>query len=139
MVDYGVEKEASGLKVGVILVQEFEEFAAAHCAKLLNDLTERGCQTQNIVMRPVPTIHDTVLATHFFAEYTDVDGVMIIAPENQMNSMISVMNGIYQLQIQWNMVVTIGSSDKLDALLEMIMLQSEMEMNAPKNVQRSFS
>ena len=66
-------------------------------------------------------------------------GEMIIAPENQMNSMISVMNGIYQLQIQWNMVVTIGSSDKLDALLEMIMLQSEMEMNAPKNVQRSFS
>ena len=43
------------------------------------------------------------------------------------------MNGIVQIQIQWNMVVVIGGIETATNIVEMIVLQNEMELEAPEN------
>ena len=42
------------------------------------------------------------------------------------------MNGIVQIQTQWNMVVEIGGIECADNIVEMITLQNDMELEAPE-------
>lgn len=129
-----VEGSATNMKFGVIVVREFEEFVDTHLIAAISELTDQGCTPQNIVVRTVPKLHDVVIATQFFAEYTDVDGVIILAPENRVMGMLSLMNGVVQIQIQWNMVVAIGGRETASNIVEMIAMQNDMELNAPENV-----
>lgn len=129
-----VEGSATNMKFGVIVVREFEEFVDTHLIATISELTDQGCTPQNIVVRTVPKLHDVVIATQFFAEYTDVDGVIILAPENRVMGMLSLMNGIVQIQLQWNMVVTIGGRETAANIVEMIAMQNDMELNAPENL-----
>ena len=99
---------AVNMKFGVVVVHEFEEYNEQNLMPLVDSLQMLGCEAENIVVKVVPTAHDVVIATQFMAEYTDVDGVIILAPQNRIMGTLSVMNGIVQLQIQWNMVVEIG-------------------------------
>ncbi|MBR2429280.1 MAG: hypothetical protein IKB15_04805 [Alistipes sp.] len=131
-----VSMSAANMKFGVIIVRGFEEFIDANLMPLVERFVTMGCQSQNIVVRTVPTMHDVVIATQFFAEYTDVDGVVVLAPENRVMGTLSLMNGIVQIQIQWNMVVAIGGAERADDIVEMIAMQNEMEMAAPDNVAR---
>ena len=85
--------------------------------------------------REVATNSDVVMATHFFAEYTDVDGVVILAPENRLMSSIPVMNGIVQLQVQWNMVIVAGDSKRAMHAVELVTMQNEMEVEAAERGQ----
>jgi hypothetical protein len=48
--------------------------------------------------------------------------------------MLSLMNGIVQIQLQWNMVVTIGGRETAANIVEMIAMQNDMELNAPENL-----
>ena len=104
---------------------------------LTERLTLLGCIPSNILMRSVPTLHDALIATNFFAQYTDVDGVIILAPQNRAMGTLSFMNGISTIQIQWNMVVEIGGAECADHIVEMITLQNEMEDAAPEISSRS--
>ena len=135
------DKVATNFKFGVIVVSEFEEHANLHFPPFADTLMAMGCAQHNIVVRRVPTLHDVVIATQFFAEYTDVDGVVILAPQNRVMGMLSLMNGIVQIQIQWNMVVEIGGAECAENVVEMVAMQSEMEMEAPDMTggQQSFS
>ena len=132
---------ATNFKFGVIVVAEFEEHANIHFSPFADALMALGCAQHNIVVRRVPTLQDVVIATQFFAQYTDVDGVVILAPQNRVMGMLSLMNGIVQIQIQWNMVVEIGGAECAENVVEMVAMQSEMEMEAPEmvNGQQSFS
>ena len=121
------------MKFGVVVVHEFEEFNEQNLMPLVDSLQMLGCEAENIVVKVVPTAHDVVIATQFMAEYTDVDGVIILAPQNRIMGTLSVMNGIVQLQIQWNMVVEIGGVECAEHIVNMIVLQNEMEMEAPEN------
>lgn len=133
-INMGVLEEgaAANMKFGVVVVREFEEHADIHATMAINNLAALGCAPQNIVVRSVPRLNDVVIATQFFAEYTDVDGVIIIAPENRLMGTLSLMNGIVQIQIQWNMVVEIGGAECAEHIVEMITMQNEMEMDAPE-------
>lgn len=122
------------MKFGVVVVREFEEFVDTHLIAVMNELTGMGCAPQNLLVRTVPKLHDVIIATQFFAEYTDVDGVIILAPENRVMGMLSLMNGIVQIQLHWNMVVTIGGSETAANIVEMVAMQCDMEMNAPDNI-----
>ncbi len=128
------EGSATNMKFGVVVVREFEEFVDTHLIAAISELSDLGCAPSNIVVRTVPKLHDVVIATQFFAEYTDVDGVIILAPENRVMGMLSLMNGIVQIQLQWNMVVTIGGRETAANIVEMIAMQNEMELNAPENL-----
>ena len=131
------DKVATNFKFGVIVVAEFEEHANIHFSPFADALMAMGCAQHNIVVRRVPTLQDVVIATQFFAQYTDVDGVVILAPQNRVMGMLSLMNGIVQIQIQWNMVVCIGGAECAENIVEMITMQNEMEMDAPERGARS--
>jgi hypothetical protein len=82
------------------------------------------------------------MGTEFFAEYTDVDGVIILAPSNRIQGNLALMNGIVTIQVQWNMVVEIGGAECAENIVEMITLQNDMEENASvanKSRRASFS
>ena len=118
------------MKFGVVVVREFEEYNAQNLMPLVDTLQRLGCADENIVIKFVPTAHDVVIATQFMAEYTDVDGVIILAPQNRIMGTLSIMNGIVQLQIHWNMVVEIGGVEGAENIVDMIVLQNEMEEEA---------
>ena len=124
---------AVNMKFGVVVVHEFEEYNEQNLMPLVDSLQMLGCEAENIVVKVVPTAHDVVIATQFMAEYTDVDGVIILAPQNRIMGTLSVMNGIVQIQIHWNMVVEIGGVECASNIVDMIVLQNEMEMEAPEN------
>lgn len=127
--------DASNMKFGVLVVREFEEFVMLELPALIDSLASAGCMPQNIEVREVATTSDVVMATHFFAEYTDVDGVVILAPENRLMSSIPVMNGIVQLQVQWNMVIVAGDSKCAMHAVELVTMQNEMEVEAAERGQ----
>ncbi len=128
------------MKFGVIVVREFEEYIENNLVAVVGELSDRGCAPQNIEVRTVPKLHDVVIATQFFAQYTDVDGVIIVAPENRVMGILSLMNGIIQIELQWNMVVVIGGVEAATEIVEMVAMQNDMELNAPEELgQRSIS
>lgn len=131
-----INMSAANMKFGVIIVRGFEEFIDNNLMPLIDRLVVLGCQPENVLVRTVPTLHDVAITTQFFAQYTDVDGVVILAPENRVMGTLSLMNGIMQIQINWNMVVSIGGAERADDIVEMIAMQTEMEMEAPDNIAR---
>lgn len=123
---------AEFMRFGIVVPREFSEFADANLTPTIERLIEQGCSPQNIDVKHVPTAHDLLMATQFFAEYTDVDGVILLAPQNRVFGTLSLMNGIVTIQIQWNMVVSIGGVECADNIVEMVTLQNAMEAEAPE-------
>ena len=121
---------AQNMRFGVLISREFREYTDANLPALIDELTRLGCSPHNIVLRDMPTTHDLLMGTEFFAEYTDVDGVIILAPNNRIMANLALMNGIVTIQVQWNMVVEIGGAECAEHIVDMITLQNEMESNA---------
>jgi 6,7-dimethyl-8-ribityllumazine synthase len=118
------------MKFGVLVTKEFAEFVDANLPHLCDELTRLGCHPENIVIKSVPTMYDLLIGIQLFAECTDVDGVVILAPNNRVTGHLALMNGIVGLQVQWNMVVEIGGAECAQHIVEMIEFQNEMEENA---------
>ncbi len=116
------------MKFGVIAVNECVDFMASNLEAVVEALKNQGCLEENIVVKYVPTLHDSVVATQFMAQYTDVDGVIIVAPKAQLMETLPLMNGIIQIQVQWSMVVEIGGAECAKNIVSMISLQNEMEL-----------
>lgn len=125
-----VELSAANMRIGVIIVRDFDDYADAQLSGLVDSLSSMGCQPQNIVIRRIPTLHDIIIMLQFFAQYTDVDGVVVLAPENRVMGMLSLMNGIVHVQTHWNMVVSIGGAERAEDVVTMITIQNEMETEA---------
>ncbi len=124
------ELSAANMRIGVIMVRDFDDYAHSQFNSFVDSLTSLGCQPHNIVIRRVPTLHDVIIMLQFFAQYTDVDGVVILAPENRVMGVLSLMNGIVHVQTQWNMVVSIGGAERAEDVVTMITIQNEMEAEA---------
>ena len=116
------------MKFGVIAIHECSDFMATNLEAVVEALRAQGCLEENIVVKYVPTLHDSVVATQFMAQYTDVDGVIIVAPKQQLMETLPLMNGIIQIQVQWSMVVEIGGAECAKNIVSMISLQNEMEL-----------
>lgn len=116
------------MKFGVIAVNECPDFLANNLEAVVEALRAQGCLEENIVLKYVPTLHDSVVATQFMAQYTDVDGVIIVAPKAQLMETLPLMNGIIQIQVQWTMVVEIGGAECAKNIVTMISMQNELEL-----------
>ena len=116
------------MKFGVIAVNECSDFLATNLEAVVEALRAQGCLEENIVLKYVPTLHDSVVATQFMAQYTDVDGVIIVAPKAQLTETLPLMNGIIQIQVQWTMVVEIGGAECAKNIVTMISMQNELEL-----------
>lgn len=125
------EGNASNMRFGVIVAREFEEHNEEHLPLLVDNLTRMGCQGDNILIKYVPNMHDILVTTQFMAQYTDVDGVIILAPKQSIVECSYLIQAISFIQVQNGMVVEIGGAECASDIVYMIEMQNDMELSAP--------
>jgi len=99
-------------------------------ATVVRNLMTAGCFERNIKIRKVPVTDDIPIGVQFFAEYTDVDAVIVLSYDGRLPDYIK--SAVIQLQMQWNMPVVIASDMNTywkvhTAAIDMISLQVAME------------
>lgn len=128
------------VKVGIIVVREYENYGDNNLMPFIERLTALGCSEEHFVLKRVSKLHDTVIMLQYFAMYTDVDSVIILAPEERVMAMPALMDAITRLEMQWNMYITMGGAERADDMQAMYTTFLEMEQSAPEqNVDLSIS
>ena len=120
------------IKVGIIVVDSQAQFAHENLSPLSESLRLMGCSEQNILVRHSPSIYNVPLTVQFFAEYTDVDAVIVLAENDQTAEYNSMLYGVTRLQMLWNMPVLIGGVSVAADAVEMVRMQNDMEAAAPE-------
>ncbi|MBQ8779342.1 MAG: 6,7-dimethyl-8-ribityllumazine synthase [Alistipes sp.] len=122
------------LKVGIIIVDSQASFVHEHLSPLSESLRLMGCSEQNILVRHSPSVYNIPLTVQFYAEYTDVDAVIILAENDQSPEYNAMLYGVTKLQLSWNMPVVIGGVEVAADAVEMVRMQNEMEAAAPEHI-----
>jgi 6,7-dimethyl-8-ribityllumazine synthase len=120
------------IKVGIIVVDSQVQFAHENLSPLSESLKLMGCSEQNILVRHSPSVYNVPLTVQFYAEYTDVDAVIVLAENDQTAEYNSMLYGVTRLQMLWNMPVLIGGVGVAADAVEMVRMQNEMEAAAPE-------
>ena len=120
------------IKIGIIVVDSQAQFAHENLSPLSESLKLMGCSEQNILLRHSPSVYNVPLTVQFFAEYTDVDAVIVLAENDQTAEYNSMLYGVTRLQMLWNMPVLIGGVGVAADAVEMVRMQNEMEAAAPE-------
>jgi 6,7-dimethyl-8-ribityllumazine synthase len=120
------------IKVGIIVVDSQVQFAHENLSPLSESLKLMGCSEQNILVRHSPSVYNVPLTVQFYAEYIDVDAVIILAENDQTAEYNSMLYGVTRLQMLWNMPVLIGGVGVAADAVEMVRMQNEMEAAAPE-------
>ena len=119
----------SDIKVGVITLEESKcEFEA------LRGLALCGVPRENIEVKHIPSASKASLMAIFFAEYTDVDAVVVLAENDNSPEYAAMLYGVTKLQISWNMPVLIGDCIVASEVADMVAMQNEMEAAAPEHI-----
>lgn len=121
-------------KVGIVIVDEQSEFAHGNLSAAKESLKAMGCVEQNILLRHAPRVYNAAMVTQFFAEYTDVDAVIILLECDNSPEYRALLDGLMKLQIAWNMPITIGDCTAASEAIEMVAMQNEMEAAAPEHL-----
>lgn len=99
---------------------------------VIRNLSAAGCLEQNIKIRKVPSTADIPIGVLFFAEYTDVDAVIVLSYEESLPDYIH--SSVTDLQIQWNMPVIIGNPHNYNSVhnnaADILSLQESMEIES---------
>ena len=122
------------LKIGIVIVDEQTEFAQRNLAATIETLKAIGCTEQKILLRHAPRLFGVALTTQFFAEYTDVDAVVVLAENDNSTEYAAMLYGVTKLQISWNMPVLIGDCIVASEVADMVAMQNEMEAAAPEHI-----
>ena len=125
------EQQEDFVKVAIVVVRECEEFTEANLVPFIERLKELGCSTQHIYVREVAKLHDSIMMIQYFAQYTDADSVIILAPEQEVMNTPALMDGIVQQQLQWNMYITMGGQERAEDMQDMYLTMRDMEASAP--------
>ena len=120
------------IKVGIIVVDSQVQFAHENLSPLSESLKLMGCSEQNILVRHAPSAYNVPLTVQFYAEYTDVDAVIVLVENDQTAEYNSMLYGVTRLQMLWNMPVLIGGVGVAADAVEMVRMQNEMEAAAPE-------
>ena len=120
------------IKVGIIVVDSQVQFAHENLSPLSESLKLMGCSEQNILVRHSPSAYNVPLTVQFYAEYTDVDAVIVLVENDQTAEYNSMLYGVTRLQMLWNMPVLIGGVGVAADAVEMVRMQNEMEAAAPE-------
>jgi 6,7-dimethyl-8-ribityllumazine synthase len=122
------------LKIGIVMVEEQMSFVQRHLSATTESLKALGCAENNIKIISSPTVLNVPLTTQFFAEYTEVDAVIVLAESSPSKEYEMMLYGITRLQMTWNMPVLVGDCTAAEQAVEMVRTQSEMEAAAPDYV-----
>ena len=102
------------MKFGIVVSEWNEKITSALLDGAVRTLLASGCEEQNIVIKHVPGTFELTLGAQFFAQYTDVDAVIVlgcvIQGETRHFDFVcqSVTQGVTELMITWNMPVAFG-------------------------------
>lgn len=121
-------------KIGIVSVDEHASFVQRNMSATIESLKALGCSEQNILVRHAPRITNVALLVQFFAEYTDVDAVIILLEPDNSPEYRALLDGLMKLQIAWNMPITIGDCTAASEAIEMVAMQNEMEAAAPEHL-----
>jgi 6,7-dimethyl-8-ribityllumazine synthase len=105
---------ADGMKFGIVVAEWNWRITGALLAGAVSLLRRQGCHDEDIVIKKVPGTFELSLGAQFFAEYTDVDAVIVlgcvIQGETRHFDFIcqGVTQGVGQVSLTWNMPVIFG-------------------------------
>ena len=122
------------MKFGIVIVDEQSSFVHRNLPAAVETLRALGCAEQNILVRHAPRQYNVTMMTQFFAEYTDVDAVVILTESNDTPESRAMRGGVRKLQTAWKMPVCIGDCTAASEAVEMVSVQNEMEAAAPENI-----
>ena len=125
---------ATEIRIGVVIAGDsiVDDVVINHLVKLA------GLSSSNIVIKHVPNDSQTVMGVLFFAEYTEVDGVVVITNSTSTDWLLCIQKSLYDLQIQWNMPIEIGGGYGVAAAESVVrMVQMQYEMAGELPVERS--
>ena len=147
---------AEGMKFGIVVAEWNWKITGALLSGAVTLLRRQGCREEDIVVRRVPGTFELSVAAQFFAEYTDVDAVIVlgcvIQGETRHFDYIcqGVTQGVTQVSLTWNMPVAFGvltvdneqqaleraggtlgnkGDEAAATAISMVTLQNEMEQN----------
>jgi 6,7-dimethyl-8-ribityllumazine synthase len=106
--------DANGMKFGIVVSEWNYEVTGALANGAVETLKKHGVQDEDISVRHVPGSFELTLGGQFFAEYTDVDAVIllgcIIQGETRHFDFIcqGVAKGATDLNIKYNIPVIFG-------------------------------
>ncbi len=148
---------ADEMRFGIVVSEWNAEVTEALLKGAVATLRKAGCAEHNILIKYVPGTFELALGAQFFAQYTDVDAVIVLGcvvqGETRHFDFIcsGATPGIMQLQIAWNMPIAFGirTTDNMEQALaraggehgnkgdeaavtaiNMVKLQNEMESSA---------
>ena len=144
--------DAREMAFGIVVAERNGEIAALLLENALRTLREAGCAEHNQQVKFVPELVDLAMTTQFFAEYTEVDAVILLGcalkGDAQQGMLQPLLQHVLQIQMQWNMPCAWGvleAADRGTALVNcefgaeaarsaicMVKHQIEMEAAAPK-------
>lgn len=125
---------ASEIRLGVVISGD-----SITDEQVVNNLVKiAGLQSSNIILKHVPNDSQVVMGVLFFAEYTDVDGVVAIPHSVSPDWLLCIQKSLYDLQIQWNMPIEIGYSNGASAAESVVrMVQMQFDMAGELPVERN--
>lgn len=142
---------ADEMAFGIVVAENNGDITGVLLEGAVRTLKEAGCLEHNIQIKSVPNLMNLTMATQFFAEYTDVDAVLILGCHLQGDEnsplMPALAQNILQIQLQWNMPCAWGvveAKERSDAFehsdrgiyaaaeaIRMVRLQIDMEAASP--------
>ena len=105
---------AAGMKFGIVVAEWNPKVTMALLDGAVKTLTAAGCAESDITVKHVTGTIELTLAAQFFAEYTDVDAVIVwgcvIQGETRHFDYVcqSVTQGVTDVMLTWNMPVAFG-------------------------------
>lgn len=105
---------ASDMRVGIVVAEWNSAITGALLEGAVKTLRAAGCREENIIVKWVPGTFELPMGAQFFAEYSNVDGVIalgcVIRGETPHFDYVcqGVTIGITQLQLSWSMPVAFG-------------------------------
>ena len=120
----------SEIRIGVVVAGDsiVDDVVINHFVKVA------GLTPSNISIKHVPNDLQVVMGVLFFAEYTDVDGVVVIANNAGPDWLLCMQKSLYDLQIQWNMPIEIAGgygAAAAESSVRMVQLQYDMAGELP--------
>ncbi|MCI5717310.1 MAG: hypothetical protein MR292_02860 [Alistipes sp.] len=120
------------MKVGIVIVDEQLAFGHRNLAATTESLKTLGCANEDILVRHTPRVQNITIAAQFFAEYTDVDAVVVLVENDNTPEYAAMLYGITKLQISWNMPIVLGGCTAASEAAEIVTMQCDMEAAAPE-------
>jgi len=122
----GALPSARDMKFGIVVSEWNSRVTGALLEGAVSTLRRAGCEEHNILVKQVPGTFELALGAQYFAEYTDVDGVIVlgcvIQGETRHFDYVcqGVTQGVTQLMLSWNMPVAFGvlTTDNLQQALD---------------------